>query len=303
MSTSLSDIAKAYANYLSGKYNGGGLWFTATTDYHSVSPTQLDKYKSQHQMTATYINDSISYSDVKREGPPNPTMFGTVYVNNRDASGDGTASLGKDTTTSQSFSYTKSSAISVGTEVSAGVGFKEIFNASAKINTEVTFSNSRTDTSETIQTWKADFSHIVPPGERLYGACYVETQKYTAQWKALILLSGKVAMWFNNAFDLRTLGGSNKHQLWFVPISNVISECQSKKIINVDGYSAFQDGTATLQTNGSVKGIQGINMYALWSKDPLPQDAPLIAPNSSSILRVDQNSSVQSPIPNHGGRR
>ena len=207
MPNSLQDITNAWGNWMNKQYDGGGVKFTASTNYSAHS--ELDDYHD-HQV----VTDQQPIVYDPNASAPTPGTMNLVtsdYVNNTSVQQSHTFSQSE--TTEQSFTWSISEDLSVGIEVSVSAEMPEVAQVDTKVTTNLDVSSTQGQTFDSTQTWEVSEPIICPPYKTVHATMVVSTQDYDINWSGICKLTGSVAIWFNDQIKLPT--SNNSHHLFF----------------------------------------------------------------------------------------
>jgi hypothetical protein len=249
---SLPQITDAWGAWFSGK-NGTSCRFTASTNYGSQK--DLDKY-TQYQTTALIQN--IVYDS---NSPPiaDSVVASTLWYDN-DTTLQQSETFQETQTSTQSFTWSITEALSIGIEISATEGVPTVASSSQKLTVTLSLSSTQGATSTNTQTWQVNTPIQVPPNSSVKADMVISMQSYNVNFTASVLLKGYVAIWNNDKV--------NGHWLWFHPIESVFEDCINNNIIDTTGYSIVAGGVMT-QSTGMFTGSQGISVGVTAKQYPL----------------------------------
>lgn len=248
MPYSLQQITDAWGQWMLKQYpKGGGIKYTASTNYSAQS--SLGAY---HQYQVSAAVGTLTYGT-----PQNPVLTTATSVTSTITNG-GTAPLSQtyaqDMTTQQQFTWSVTQAVSVGIEVSVSGGLPGIADIGTKITTTYSMSQTKGTTLTNTQHWSVSSTVTVPPATNEIFWLSVTSSTYNVPWTATTMLSGYVAIWFNNKVNLN----NSDHWLWFVPLTRVFNDCIANHIIDTTGYQFTNQGVLA-QASGTFTGAQGIS--------------------------------------------
>lgn len=275
---SLQTITDTWGNWLAGKYKTTAK-FTASTNYGAQST--LKKYLN-FQVAATY--QDITYV------PANPARGQTVLNQgsmNNGSSTQQSKSISFTKTSSRTFNWSITEAISIGQSVAAGVEIPEVLSANVSTTTELSLSSTQGGQYTDEQSWTFNDPVVAPPNTTIVWESVVNFQTYNMDFVATVLLAGSVAVWFNKQVTL----GKKAHNLFFFPIADVFNDVITNNLISTKGYGIVPGGVTTA-AKGTFTGTQGISNQVNITEYPL--DNTSVPPLNNH--RVYGN--VQSPATN-----
>ena len=249
---SLQQITDAWGAWYSAQ-NGTTCRFTASTDYASQS--FLDNYH-QYQVGAVCQNIIYDGSSVPTNG--SNIAFETIFNNNTQVQNQ--QSLVETESSTQTFTWSITEALSIGVEVSATEGVPAVASSSQKVTVTLSFSSTQSKTVTNTQTWSVNTIVNIPANSSIKADIVIGTQSYNIDFTATVMLSGWVAIWNNDKI--------NGHWLWFIPINQVFSDCIANNIIDTSGYNSLGGGICTT-AKGVFTGSQGINVVVNTAQSPL----------------------------------
>jgi Clostridium epsilon toxin ETX/Bacillus mosquitocidal toxin MTX2 len=254
---SLQEITDAWGNW---KANAAGTaCFTSSTNYADHS--EFDAY---HQYECSAVYQSISY-----DGNSSPTSVADVayeiwYDN-------GSALQQSDTfeyavTTDQSFTWSITEGVNVGVEISATESVPDVASSTQKATVALSFSSVQDQTLTKTQTWSVDTPVAVPPRSSLKCDMVVNSQSYEIKFTATVLVSGDIAVCFNDRVCLGAPGEG--HFNWYIPITQVFNDVIKNNLIDTTGYHVTPAGVITT-AQGVFSGGQGISQGVVTTQYPL----------------------------------
>jgi hypothetical protein len=139
-------------------------------------------------------------------------------------------------TTTQSFTWSITESVSVGIEISATEGVANVASSSQKFTVTLSFSATQSKTTTNSQSWTVNNPVAVPPDSSVKCDMVLNTQSYNINFTTSVLVSGYVAIWFN---DKQALGApGDLHWLWFIPIGQVFNDVIGNRLADTSGYRA-----------------------------------------------------------------
>lgn len=240
---SLQQITDAWGKWFSSQ-NGTTCRFTASTNYGSQS--DLNNY---HQYQTNALIQNIAYEG--NSPPTNGSVIAYELWYDNSTTLQQSNSFQETQTSTQTFTWSITEAMSIGIEVSATEGVPNVASSSQKITVSLSLSSTQGATSTSQQTWQVNSPIQVPPSSSVKADMVISTQSYSVNFTAAVLLQGCVAIWNKNKV--------NGHWLWFYPIESVFLDCVNNSIIDTTGYSIVAGGVMT-QSTGTFSGSQGISV-------------------------------------------
>jgi hypothetical protein len=252
---SLQEITDAWGQWMLTQYPDGGVVnFTASTNYGDYS--RLDQYASW-QVVATWggvtFTPVISY--------PNGELKGAIVTAENETDVTQTTNFTFSETTQNTTSIQTTQTTNIGESVT---GILEIanFGQTYTINSEAMQDSQISITT----TWTLETPIVVPARSSIYAQLIVITQQLDMTWSGSIVMSGYVAIWFANQVTLA--GWDSAHWLWFIPISQVFSDCIANNLIDLTGYTV--DGwNVTTAVTGTLAAQGGIDAHVSWTVSPI----------------------------------
>jgi len=246
MSNSLQQITDAYGQWIArSNPPSGGLLFSASTDYSRIS-----NY-SQYQVSVG--PPTIAYGIGNLPATTSITSAATSFNNGSDVAQSQSVTLSE--TTTQDFNWSTTQALSVDVTVSASMSIPGIAQFGGSVSTDMTFSNTTGGSTSKTQNWTLGETLTVPAHSTVAANLVVTCQSYNLPWTATCLLTGSVALWFNNRWEL--IPGGGQHFLWFVPIQSMLAAVQQVDVIDTTGYNVTAGGIFAA-ASGTFTGAQGI---------------------------------------------
>ncbi|MGE8553422.1 MAG: ETX/MTX2 family pore-forming toxin [Chryseobacterium jejuense] len=273
---SLQQITDAWGKWYSQQH-GTTCRFTASTDYSSQS--FLDDY---HQYQVSTTTQSIVYDGDSIPTNGSNVAFETIYNNNTQVSNQ--QSLIETETSTQSFEWSITEALAIGVEISATEGVPAVASSTQKVTVNLSLSSTQKSTVTNTQSWSVNTMLTIPPQSSIKADIVIGTQSYNINFTVSVMLNGYVAIWNNDKV--------NGHWLWFIPITQVFSDCIANNIIDTSGYDIVGGGVSTT-ASGVFTGSQGVNVvvntiqYPLHSNDTSAKNSGLIDnPNVTTIVAM-----------------
>ena len=292
MAKSLQDITNAWGNWMNKKHNGGGIKFTASTKYSDQEFFLKNYYERQVHSQMLDIQYAL---DDTPQAEDNLNAYKAELRN--DSSVTQTPRFAKSYSTTQSFAWSVTEQLSIGTEVSTTVGVPDVASVGGKVTTDLTLSSTQGAEQSETQEWEVDMPVLVPPRTIVTATLVIKMKKYDVRWVGKCKLTGYVAIWFNNKVKLP--GSAKEHWLYFVPIQRVFNDCVSHNIIDTTGYET--SGRAVLaRSAGVVRGSQGVDYSVDIKEVPMAPKSDLLAAAgqaaTASLLAPQLGQRVAAPV-------
>lgn len=273
---SLQQITDAWGKWYSQQH-GTTCRFTASTDYSSQS--FLDDY---HQYQVSTTTQNIVYDGNSLPTNGSDVAFETIYNNNTQVSNQ--QSLIETETSTQAFEWSITEALAIGVEISATEGVPAVASSTQKVTVNLSLSSTQKSTVTNTQSWSVNTMLTIPPQSSIKADIVIGTQSYNINFTVSVMLNGYVAIWNNDKV--------NGHWLWFIPITQVFSDCIANNIIDTSGYDIVGGGVSTT-ASGVFTGSQGVNVvvntiqYPLNSNDTSAKNSDFIDnPNVNTIVAM-----------------
>jgi hypothetical protein len=273
---SLQQITDAWGKWYSQQH-GTTCRFTASTDYSSQS--FLNDY---HQYQVSTTTQNIVYDGNSLPTNGSDVAFETIYNNNTQVSNQ--QSLIETETSTQAFEWSITEALAIGVEISATEGVPAVASSTQKVTVNLSLSSTQKSTVTNTQSWSVNTMLTIPPQSSIKADIVIGTQSYNINFTVSVMLNGYVAIWNNDKV--------NGHWLWFIPITQVFSDCIANNIIDTSGYDIVGGGVSTT-ASGVFTGSQGVNVvvntiqYPLNSNDTSAKNSDFIDnPNVNTIVAM-----------------
>jgi hypothetical protein len=264
---SLQTITDAWGNWYSAQ-NGTTCYFTASTDFSQHS--ELNNYM-QYQTAA--VLQSITYDSATPPVSGSEVAY-SLWYNNGTSVGQQEIFQYSDTT-SDTISWSVTESLQIGVELSATVGVPGTFSGSAKVTTTMSLSSTQGSQQTETNTWTVSTPVNVPANTSVQASMVLSTDTFNSNYTASVLLENYVAIWNNDRV--------NGHYLWFIPITQVFSDCVQNSIIDTTGY-IIANGVLT-QATGVITGNLSVGVGVTVTQSPL----------GSSQLKPDIEKRVTAP--------
>lgn len=249
---SLQQITDAWGAWYSSNYGTSCKW-TASTNYGSQG--DLGAY---HQYQVSTDCRSIIYDGNSIPTNGSKVAFETWYNNNSEIADQQT--LTKTETSAQSFTWSITESVDIGVEISASEGVPDVASSSQKVTVSLSFSSTQGATVTNEQSWEVNTIVNIPAMSSIKADIVIGSQSYNINFTASVILNGSVAIWNNDKV--------NGHWLWFMPLTQVFSDCIANNIISTSGYTSVGGGISTT-ASGVFTGSQGINVVVNKNQYPL----------------------------------
>lgn len=264
MSKSLQEITDAWGKWMDKKYNGGGVNYTASTDYQEHSSLN-DYHKHEVRVEGT----ELSYDPYAPSPKPGfVSSASTSYEN--DSSVEQEVTFKQSVSTSQTFSWSVTEELDIGLSVEVKAGLPAVAQVTTTMSAEFDLSSTQGDSKTDTQEWSVDQPIRTPAHTHINAKMLVNTEEYDIKWGAKTTLKGYVAIWFNNKVSLHNNRGA--HHLWFINIGNVFRNCRDNKIIDIKGYEIVGNKVIA-NSYGVFKGGQGVGIDVKVTEKPLTKGA------------------------------
>jgi hypothetical protein len=251
---SLQQITDAWAAWAAKLYNAGGYKYSASTDYQPVlgNDPQYQKYL-QYQVTA--VSSPIAYGNPTSISPGD-AVSNTQGTTDNVGSQNLVQTINFSETTTQSFNVSVTETAQVGSSVTVEASIPQTAKVAGTASYTLSLSSTQGYSFSKQKTWSTSLTVTVPPGQRGVAMMTVNTQSCVVPWTCSVVLTGSVAVWFNNKVTVPPSKGS--HNLYFFPIGGVFQDCINNKIIDTTGYVVQSDETVVAQTAGNFSGSGGV---------------------------------------------
>lgn len=270
---SLQQITDAWGTWFS-KAHGTSCKFTASTNYGSQG--DLNKY---HQYQTNALVQNIVY-----EGNTPPTGGSIIAYElwyNNDTSLQQQNIFQEVRTSTSTFTWSITQALSIGVEISATEGVQNVASSSQKLTVNLSLSSTLGETITDTQTWQVNSPINVPPNSSVKADMVISTQSYNINFTQTVLLQGSVAIWNNDKIELKP---NDWHRLWFIPIESVFQDCINNNIIDTSGYTITAGGVLAT-AKGVFTGSQGVSVGVT------AKQFPLCNSGEKALQAVNNNSS------------
>ncbi|KIJ34445.1 hypothetical protein M422DRAFT_263400 [Sphaerobolus stellatus SS14] len=250
MVKTLQEITDAWGNWSANQWGTNGVWFTASTDYSNSQLGNHQKYKTVAKYLATV------YGDNTKSGVAHPA-FGEEIWDDNGTNLEQTDVLHCSCATKDSLTWSITEGLKIGVEISAEMKVPEVASIGAKLSTEMSLSTTQSRTSSEDRSWGLDVNVKTPPKRSVGVQAIVTVQAYDLPFTSTVSLDGYVAVWYNKRIDWNHDG--DYHQLWFIPITEVIQDAITHNIISTEGYTIL-GSQVIVSATGVVTGDVGISV-------------------------------------------
>jgi len=276
MARSLQEITDAWGNWMVHQHGGGKCRFTSSTRYSDHS--ELNAY---HGYQTTAAAQTISY-DTGSPLPKPKQLTSVITTYRNDSSLEQTFTYNQSETVQRNFTWSVTESISISESITIQAGLPEIAEISSTTTVDVSLSSTQGASYDKSKTWSVDQPFNVAAHSLFEAKMIITVQDYNIKWSCDVSLIGHVAIWFE---DKVALNPNDYHWLWFIPIQQVISDCQTHNIIDTSNYKISGNGVLT-QAQGVFAGSQGISYNVDTKETSLQPQGELQEPmaTSSSFL-------------------
>jgi hypothetical protein len=279
----LRSIVQAWGDAFSKRYGTSCEW----VDLYAKNPA-MEKYQ---QYKLIISNRQVSFLNNPPVAAPSIT-FTQTYINKTSA--DFTWILSFHRTTTSTFAWSLTEAIDVGYQFSIMAPLPAGIGVGVQVNTSLSFSSTQEKQEQDEVGWEIEQQLEVPPNTKFIGTLVITQQKYDLNFEVEIVVTGYVAIWNRDKIDVNNPGGSNKHWLWFIPITTVIQQHP------VPGYK-IQGSAVVFTVHGVFSGIEGVNSYLKVEEFPAGEEQAAVGqqpnPEATYIIPLvgPQPRSAQTP--------
>ena len=247
--TEISDfqkIAEQYANKIAGNYRTKVEWVC-------LDGTHPDLKDYPDKLLSFQVNDpvfswglpSTHQEFMFHENTPN---YGSQTL---------TTTINRAETKTDTFSWSITEGIKYTSTLKCTV---EIFEMSGSY--ELSLSSTQGESTTTEKSWNVQQIIPVPPQTATDIVWLLNRSKIRGTFTANVVVSGWVAIWFKDKIDLRDPKGNNKHWLWFVTPSSVVST------VGASGYN-IQGSQVSYNATGIVNADCGVTSSLVVRETPL----------------------------------
>jgi hypothetical protein len=254
---SLQEITDAWGNW---KANAAGTTcFTSSTNYGDHP--EFDAY---HRYQCSAVYQSMSYDGNSPPKSASDSAYEIWYDNGSTLQQSDTFQYTE--TTDQIFTWSITEGVNVGVEISATEGLPDVASSTQKATVTLSFSSNQGQTLTKTQTWSVNTRVAVPPQSSLKCDMVVNSQSYEIKFTATVLVSGDIAIWFNDKVCLGAPGDG--HFNWYIPITQVFNDVIKNNLIDTSGYQITPAGVIAI-AQGVFTGGQGISQGVVTTQYPL----------------------------------
>ncbi|HEX6038477.1 ETX/MTX2 family pore-forming toxin [Longimicrobium sp.] len=254
---SLDTITYLWGTWLAGTY-GTRLRFTASFNY--AAHEELNPYPA--------FECHAQVLDLNYDGSSLPTGASNVahhlwYDNATERAQTEQFEFGS--STQQTFTWSVTTALELGIELSMTAGVPDTLSTSEKVSVKLTLSSTSSESHTAEQEWKVNTEVTVPAQSSVLAQMVIDEQSYDIDWTARVKVTGCTAIWFEDQVSLSVSAGF--HNLWFVPIQEMLAQA-TRAGIDTSGFELQDDGIIGVAT-GTFTGGQGISVAAQATQHPL----------------------------------
>jgi len=251
----LQSIVDDWGNQFAAKY--GGVDRSHDGQRGVCYDGRLVMMQPYPDMKTTAAVQNFNYGTVDPSSYKPDVLFHIVVPN--EGSKDITTTIKKVSTRSSTNTWSLTIGISLTMEESIKVSAGPV-ESTSKISCTLSTSTTVGTSVTTTESWEVDSQVVCAPQKTTTIDWILTYADLTVPFTYEVLLTGYVGIWLNNRVDI--YGGSNNHNLWFLPISQVFSE---KPVANftVSGNSVIFHG------KGTFTGVPGINSTLKSKESPV----------------------------------
>lgn len=264
----LRSIVQSWGEAFSKKYGTSCEW----VDLYAKNPA-MAKYQ-QYKLIVS--NRQVNFLNNPPIAAPSIT-FTQTYINKTSA--DFTWILSFHRTTTSTFAWSLTEAIDVGYQFSIMAPLPAGIGVGMQVNAALSLSSTQEKQEQDEVGWEIEQQLEVPPNTKFVGTLVITQQKYDLNFEVEIVVTGYVAIWNRDKIDVNKPGGSDKHWLWFIPITTVFQQHP------VPGYSAV-----VFTAHGVFSGIEGVNSYLKVEEFPAAEELAVgqqPSPEATYIIPLD----------------
>jgi Clostridium epsilon toxin ETX/Bacillus mosquitocidal toxin MTX2 len=270
----LRSHVQAWGNAFSKKYGTTCDW----VDLYAENP-DMQAYQQYKVIVDNHDMEFIASSPI--EAPSQ--IFKNIYENGTSLEQQVIITFHKET--SATFSWSITEGIDVGVQASLKAGLPNFAQGEIEVSTKISLSSTQEKSETDSQFWDYENYTFIPANTKISAQYIIMNQKYDVPFIADVSLSGYVAIWNKDKIDVNNPGGSDRHWLWFIPISSVFTDYP------VQGY-VVRGSKVLYQVHGTFKGIQGISSYLKLEEYPISVDSDQLLSNDFSQLPPPENTSI-----------
>ena len=259
--------------YVSNLQDLANQWGREFSKRHGTTCKWVDLHAKQHDM-AKYQQNKIAAKVANVRYEEKGTTIdvpGAVitddYTNN--SSSDQSSTFKYNNSTSNSFSWSLNEGIDVGIAVKFAVGVPPIVAGSTTLSTNISFEATQSKTESETKAWSIDRNIIARPRTKIDMIWTIKQQKSSATFHADIIMTGHFAIWNNDKIDVHNPGGSDRHWLWFIPITTAFRQMREWGM-SVPPQYFISDSSVTYTASGECQGEVGVGTTFDVEETPLP---------------------------------
>ncbi|MFF4409546.1 ETX/MTX2 family pore-forming toxin [Streptomyces sp. NPDC001404] len=259
---SLQEITDAWGNWVARTQfpHSGGYWFTESTAYGRQGA--LDPYH-QYQVNQKYSGIVYDASAPSPE-PGEVTSVVTNYRNGTEL--EQTVEYRQAMLTRRNLKLSVTESLQIGVTSSASVTIPGVADIGQTTTIQTDLSSTKEFGMDKEQEWSVTLPLRIPPKSHVEATLVVGTQEYDIDWTAMVTLTGRAAIWFNNKVDFNHNG--DLHYLWFPSIERVLSDTRKNNLIDTTGYEVV-GSSVQARARGVFYGGQGVAVSVNTKQYPL----------------------------------
>ena len=197
------------------------------------------------------------------------TVITDHYIN--DTSSEQSSTFKYNKSTSNSFSWSLKEGIDAGISVKFAVGVPPIASGTTTLSTNISFEATQSKTVSETVTWSIDRNITVRPMTETDMIWTIKQQKCSATFHADIVMTGSFAIWNNDKIDVHNPSGSDRHWLWFIPITTAFQQMHEWGI-SVPPQYFISDSSVTYTASGECQGEIGVSTTFDVEETSLPEE-------------------------------
>lgn len=267
MARQISDfekIVQQYADQIATEYGTSVCWVC------------LDGNKDELKQYPDMIVDYDIKDPVFNWGDPftqKDIMFNQTLTN--DSSRDSITRISRSEDKTDKFSWSITEGMKIGQTVMTKAGI-DLGGISAGFQETTSFefdlSSTQGGGDEVKKAWRIDQEIIQTCHTATDIIWLLDRNKNKATFIANIILSGNVAIWFNDRIDLNNKDGNDKHWLWFPGVASVVYK------LNPTGFIA-QGDKVIFRATGTISADVGLKSYLQIKEKPITVSTKLTSAN------------------------
>lgn len=251
-------------------------------------------FDAKHKDMKQYPTQKLSFSteDIKYTSLPDSMLEqpGFVYTHEfmNESDVEDCQTFKKSAKTTNTFAWSISEGAKVGGEISTKVKIPFLGGVDAKVSTELSLSSTQGKTESTETTWEVNTMVKIPAHSKVVTTMVVVEQHSTYSWNAEIKVTGCIAFWCKEKYDLNRKGGSDKHWLWFPSIVSVFREKPHKQV-RISGSSVY------ITVGGTLKSELGLRAVVKKTQVPIEPSGvkPALYVASSQIASMESQKEIE----------